>query len=82
MTCGDWLLAASSTNWQQITLADGLKYTRARPHYVSFFSFFLFFFLEPCVDSVQVCGNTSHAWDAADTPLLFKKRAASICNAF
>lgn len=30
----------SSTNWQQITLADGLKYMHASPHYVPLSLFF------------------------------------------
>jgi len=33
--------APSSTNWQQITLADGLKYMHASPHYVPLSLFFL-----------------------------------------
>lgn len=33
-------LVPSSTNWQQITLTDGLEYVRARTHYAPLFFFF------------------------------------------
>lgn len=43
--------------------------------------FFFFFPQELCVNSVQACGNTSLVWDHGGTPLLYKKGAASICDA-